>query len=96
MDERLKSLADRGADITIKLRKQNVFIQIRYDRETYKASAGSFEKAADRVLDALKSETNNIKAKRREKEKFRQDTLEQISEQELIDQEMIAEFGGKY
>jgi hypothetical protein len=96
MDERLKSLADRGADITIKLRKQNVFIQIRYDRETYKASGGTFEKAADRVLDALKSDTNNIKTKRREKEKFRQDTFEQISEQEQINQELIAEYGGKY
>lgn len=76
MDERLKSLADTGADITIKLRQGTVFIQIRNDKETYKASAGTFEKAVDRVIHSMSSGTKSIKAKRRQKEQERQDLLE--------------------
>lgn len=85
MDERLKSLTDRGADITIKLRKQNAFIQVRYEKETYKATGGTFEKALERVLESVKNNTKSIKGKRREKEHLRQDIMEQIAEGEEFD-----------
>jgi len=84
MDERLKSLSDRGADITIKLRKQNAFVQIRYEKETYKASGGTFEKAVDRVLESIKTDSKNIKAKRREKEHLRQEIMEQMADEEYV------------
>jgi len=82
MDERLKSLITSGANVTIKLHRQNTFIQVRFEKETYKATGGTFEKALDRVLDSIKNQTKNIKTKRREKEHFRQDLLEQIGEGE--------------
>jgi len=76
MDERLKSLADQGADITIKIRKQNSFVQIRLDKDTYKATGGTFEKAVDRCLEAMKSDTKSIKSKRREREQEREDLMD--------------------
>lgn len=88
MDERLEGLIRGGADITIKLRKQNTFIQVRFEKDTYKASAGTFEKALDRVCESIHNKTKNIKAKRREKEHLRQDIYESIQEAEEIEWEV--------
>jgi hypothetical protein len=85
MDERLKSLTDRGADITVKLRRQNAFVLVRFEKETYKATGSTFEKALERVLDSINNRAKNIKAKRREKEHLRQDIMEQIAEGEEFD-----------
>lgn len=80
MDERLLSLIQGGADVTVKLRKQNTFILIRLGDESYKASAGSFEKALERVLDSVNRDSKSHKHKRREKEKLRQDIMEQLED----------------
>lgn len=91
MDDRLKALADRGADITIKLRRGNSFVQVRFDKETYKATGATPEKAIDRVLEAVHSGTKNIKAKRREKEALRRNIMDQLEDKEYLDH--VEEFG---
>lgn len=76
MDERLQLLADQGADITIKLRRQNAFVQIRIKDDTFKASGGTLVKATDRVLDAYHSKTTSIRKERRNKEREREMILD--------------------
>lgn len=83
-DERLISLVDRGADITIKVSKHTTFIQVRFEKETYKATGGTFDKALERVLASLKAQAVNVKAKRRDREHERQDIMEQIEEDRAI------------
>lgn len=77
IDERLQDLANNGADITIKLRKQNAFVQVRTKTDTYKASGGTISKAVDRVMEAYYSGSQSIKNKRKEKEELRERMLEE-------------------
>lgn len=82
MDERLLSLVNGGADVTVKLCKQNTVIMVRYEKNTYRATGGTFQKALDRVLESIKSQTKSNKTKRREKEALREEILDSIAEKE--------------
>jgi len=83
-DERLTSLVDRGAEITIKVSKHTTFIQVRFEKETYKATGGTFDKALERVLESLRTLAVNVKTKRRDREHERQDIMDQIEEDKAI------------
>lgn len=76
MDDRLQELANQGADITVKLRRQNAFVQIRIDGNTYKGSGGNLEKATNRVMEAFQSRATSIKRERKNKEALRDELLE--------------------
>jgi len=78
IDERLVQLINDGAEITIKLRKSNAFVQIklRDKNETFKASGADFDKALDRACEAIHSDNTSIRKARREKERLRKELLE--------------------
>lgn len=76
MDDRLQDLANQGADITVKLRRQNAFVQIRIDGNTYKGTGGTLEKATTRAMEAYQNKTSSIKKERREKAAFRDELLD--------------------
>lgn len=84
IDERLSNLIDKGAELTIKIRRSNVFVQAKiYDGNVvHRASAGTLEKAIDRLCASVSSDNVSIKKARRQKERLKREIMENIIDYE--------------
>lgn len=87
MDTRLQEVAQNGGDVTIKLTKRNAFVLIKFEGQSYKATGGNLDKATNKAMEAYNNHTKNIKNLRKEKEKFKNNLLSEVYEEEFLDLE---------